>query len=114
MRFTSTNISIWNRDAEHADGIQRILDTVMENLSPDLKPKENSCYYKKHFEHKDFSGHRPTASVTLDTAMEQSLGATEDTGTSKQTPAVEERMIPVIETPETIVEEKTEQIGGEN
>jgi len=86
----------------------------MENLSPDLKLKENSCYYKKHFEHKDFSGHRPAASVTLDTATEQPLGAAEDTGTSKQTPATEERTIPVIETPETVVEEKTEHTGGEN
>lgn len=77
-----------------------MLDTVMENLSPDLKPKESSCYYKKHFEHKDFSGHRPAAGVMLDTAAEQPLGAADDMGTSKQTPAAEERMIPVIEAPE--------------
>jgi hypothetical protein len=83
----------------------------MEHLSPDLKPKESSCYYKKHFEHKDFSGHRPAASVTLDTTAEQPLGAAEDMETDKQAPAAEERMVPVIEAPEPMEEEKMEHTG---
>lgn len=68
VRFTSTNISIWNRDAEHADGIDGILKTVLTNLPPDLVPKESAYYYKKHFEHKDFQG--PPRQTSLDTPAE--------------------------------------------
>lgn len=53
-RFTSTLIQIWNRDAEHAEGVQRILDTVLKTLPPELVPKESAYYYKKHSEHAGF------------------------------------------------------------
>jgi hypothetical protein len=47
---------VWNRDAEHTEGIQNILQTVSDALSPELKPRENSFYYKKHSEHNGFKG----------------------------------------------------------
>jgi len=53
-RFTSTLVQIWNRDAEHTEGVQRILDTVLKSLPPELTPKEQSYYYKKHSEHAGF------------------------------------------------------------
>src|SRR4051812_34387849 len=34
IRFTSTLITIWNRDADHVAGIQNILDTVLSQLPP--------------------------------------------------------------------------------
>ncbi|KAL1302396.1 hypothetical protein AAFC00_002797 [Neodothiora populina] len=55
VRFTSTLIQIWNRDARHEEGIAMILSTVLENISPELKPKENSYYYKPHDEHAGFN-----------------------------------------------------------
>lgn len=56
VRFTSVLIQVWNRDAEHKEGVQRLLETVVENLPEELRPKENSFYYKKHAEHKGFDG----------------------------------------------------------
>jgi hypothetical protein len=47
---------IWNRDAEHQEGIQRILETIQEGISPEMKPRDGSYYYKKHSEHAGFKG----------------------------------------------------------
>ena len=61
VRFTSTNISVWNRDADNAAGTKKLLETIIANLSKDLQPKnEQAYYYKKHFEHKDFKGANET------------------------------------------------------
>lgn len=54
VRFNSMLIQIWNRDAEHQTGIDSILRTVMEGISPALRPKDGSYYYKKHIEHASF------------------------------------------------------------
>ncbi|GAM88995.1 hypothetical protein ANO11243_070290 [Dothideomycetidae sp. 11243] len=55
VRFTSALVQVWNRDAEHQLGVDRILSTVLEGLPEELKPKETSYYYKKHAEHKGFN-----------------------------------------------------------
>ena len=47
---------MWNRDAEHEVGIQRILKTVLDGLEEGLRPRENAYYYKKHCEHAGFKG----------------------------------------------------------
>lgn len=104
MRFTSTNIGIWNRDAEHSDGIQKILDTVLENLPEDLKPKESAYYYKKHFEHKDFSGHRPTRSMTLETPIEEPVEIKEGFESSQYAITGGEKMDVVMEAPPNVEE----------
>ncbi|KAK4505535.1 hypothetical protein PRZ48_003498 [Zasmidium cellare] len=54
VRFNSMLVQIWNRDGDHEAGIQRILKTVVEGISEELKPKEGSYYYKKHNEHAAF------------------------------------------------------------
>lgn len=56
VRFNSLLIQIWNRDGEHKEGIEKILKTVMEGLSSELRPREGSYYYKKHSEHSGFTG----------------------------------------------------------
>lgn len=55
VRYNSLLVQVWNRDGEHAAGIDRILETVLAELSPSLKPREGSYYYKKHSEHTGFS-----------------------------------------------------------
>ena len=55
VRFTSILVQIWNRDSQHEHGIARIRQTVLENLSAGLEPKENSYYYKPHREHSGFN-----------------------------------------------------------
>jgi Eukaryotic initiation factor 4E len=54
VRTSACLIMVWNRDAEHTEGIERILRAVMEGLSEELRPRENSYYYKKHSEHRGF------------------------------------------------------------
>lgn len=56
VRFNSMLVQIWNRDGEHKEGVDRILSTVLENLSEELRPREGSYYYKKHSEHSGFTG----------------------------------------------------------
>lgn len=50
-RFNSNLITIWNRDGSNQKSIDNILATVLEKISPELKAKEGSYYYKKHSEH---------------------------------------------------------------
>ncbi|KAF7190012.1 Eukaryotic translation initiation factor 4E type 3 [Pseudocercospora fuligena] len=54
VRFNSMLIQIWNRDAEHQAGVENVKETVLEGLSPELKPREGSYYYKRHNEHVGF------------------------------------------------------------
>ncbi|EGP89907.1 uncharacterized protein MYCGRDRAFT_108058 [Zymoseptoria tritici IPO323] len=54
VRFNSMLVQIWNRDGGHEKGIERIVQTLMENISPEMQPKEGSYYYKKHSEHAGF------------------------------------------------------------
>lgn len=55
VRFNSNLITIWNRDASNQKSIDGILSVVLDEISPELKPKEGSWYYKKHSEHAAFN-----------------------------------------------------------
>ncbi|PSK43052.1 Eukaryotic translation initiation factor 4E type 3-A [Elsinoe australis] len=55
VRFNSILVQIWNRDAEHKEGVDKILETVLEGLPGELKPRDGSYYYKKHAEHAGFT-----------------------------------------------------------
>lgn len=56
VRFTSVLVKVWNRDAGHEQGIQRLLETIFANLEPNMMPRENGFYYKPHNEHAAFAG----------------------------------------------------------
>ena len=62
VRFNSMLIQIWNRDGEHQEGVEKISNLVLENLSAEIKPREGSYYYKKHSEHAGFTGSAVAAS----------------------------------------------------
>ncbi len=54
-RFTSDLITIWNRRAgADPSSVAGIRDVVLEKVSPHLRPKEGSFYYKRHSEHVGF------------------------------------------------------------
>lgn len=55
VRFNSLLIQVWNRDGDHKEGIDRLLATILENLSPALMPGESTRYYKKHSDHAGFA-----------------------------------------------------------
>lgn len=71
VRFTSTLVTIWNRDGEHEQGVKNILDTVLSGLSPELVPKESAYYYKKHSEHAGFTGIISAPSIPPTTMTEK-------------------------------------------
>nr|POE85083.1 eukaryotic translation initiation factor ncbp [Quercus suber] len=55
VRFNSVLVQVWNRDAEHEEGVQRLREVVLAGLREDLRPKEGSFYYKRHCEHAGFA-----------------------------------------------------------
>ena len=55
IRFNSNLITIWNRNGDATKSIEGILNVVLSGLSPEIKPKEGTYYYKKHSEHAGFS-----------------------------------------------------------
>lgn len=76
VRFNSMLVQIWNRDAEHEEGIQRIKESVLEGVSEELRPREGSFYYKRHNEHAGFNGgtKKETESATHTSAGEVVTG----------------------------------------
>ncbi|GME44355.1 Translation Initiation factor eIF- 4e [Neofusicoccum parvum] len=54
VRFNSHLISIWNRDAENQEGIDRLREAVLGSISPELQLRDNQFYYKRHSEHAGF------------------------------------------------------------
>jgi hypothetical protein len=63
VRFTSYLVTIWNRDADHAEGVAGILETVLREVPGEVKPKEGSYYYKKHADHAGFKGTKAEGTV---------------------------------------------------
>ncbi|KAF2190215.1 translation initiation factor eIF4e [Zopfia rhizophila CBS 207.26] len=54
VRWNAVQIAVWNRDCENKAGKEKLLATILEKLSEDLKPKKDSFWYKAHKEHKGF------------------------------------------------------------
>ncbi|KAK2739810.1 hypothetical protein FQN55_009131 [Onygenales sp. PD_40] len=55
VRFNSHLISIWNKSGSNPKAIKALEDTVIERLSPDLRPTSSRSYfYKRHDEHEGY------------------------------------------------------------
>ncbi|KAL2048298.1 hypothetical protein N7G274_000209 [Stereocaulon virgatum] len=55
MRYNGNTISIWHRDATNEKSKDGILAVILDKLSPELKPTQQShIYYKKHSTHPGF------------------------------------------------------------
>lgn len=65
VRFNSMLVQIWNRDGSHEAGIERIVQTVLDGISEEMKPREGSYYYKKHNEHAGFANPQATESKPM-------------------------------------------------
>ncbi|KAG9235877.1 translation initiation factor eIF 4e-like domain-containing protein [Amylocarpus encephaloides] len=61
VRFNSHLISIWHRDASKQKSIDALLETVLEELPDELKPKPDNYFYKKHSDHAGFKAPAPPA-----------------------------------------------------
>lgn len=54
VRFNSHLISIWHRDGSKQKSIDAILECVLEELPPELRPKPDNYFYKRHQDHQGF------------------------------------------------------------
>ncbi|KAI8657465.1 hypothetical protein NCS57_01124700 [Fusarium keratoplasticum] len=55
VRFNSHLITIWHRDASKQNSVEGILACVMEELPPELRPKPDAYFYKRHADHLGFN-----------------------------------------------------------
>lgn len=65
MRFNSHLISIWHREASKKKSIDGLLECVLEELPPELRPKADNYFYKKHSDHSGFKA-PPELQAVLD------------------------------------------------
>ncbi|KAK3984797.1 eukaryotic translation initiation factor 4E type 3 [Cladorrhinum sp. PSN332] len=55
VRFNSHLISIWHRDSSKKKSIDSVLEAVLEDLPPELTPKPDNYFYKRHMDHQGFT-----------------------------------------------------------
>ncbi|KAF1994895.1 translation initiation factor eIF4e [Amniculicola lignicola CBS 123094] len=54
VRWNAVQIAVWNRDADNEAGKEMLLQTILDKLSEEIKPKKDAYWYKAHKEHKGF------------------------------------------------------------
>lgn len=54
VRFSSHLITIWHRDSSKQKSIDGILQCVLSELPPELTPKADNYFYKRHCDHPGF------------------------------------------------------------
>lgn len=65
VRFNSHLITIWHRDSSKQGSIDGILQTVLQELPPELTPKPDNYFYKRHQDHPGFEP-SPELKLVLD------------------------------------------------
>ncbi|KAJ3501957.1 hypothetical protein NM208_g16828 [Fusarium decemcellulare] len=55
VRFNSHLITVWHRDASKKNSVEAILACIMEELPPELRPKPDAYFYKRHADHVGFN-----------------------------------------------------------
>lgn len=54
VRFNSHLITIWHRDSSKQKSVDGILQCVLSELPPELTPKPDNYFYKRHCDHPGF------------------------------------------------------------
>lgn len=85
VRFKTHLISVWNKAGRNEKSIRILGDTIIERLSPELRPSSTKTYYyKRHDEHDGFQGavesaqKRREEESKADAKDSESLPATEE------------------------------------
>ncbi|KAF2252227.1 translation initiation factor eIF4e [Trematosphaeria pertusa] len=69
MRWNAVQILVWTRDADNEAGKERLLATIVDKISEELKPKNQKDYwYKPHIMHTDFQQDAAAPSAPKTTA----------------------------------------------
>lgn len=94
VRFNSHLITIWHRDSSKQKSVDGILECVLSELPPELTPKPDNYFYKRHCDHPGFNP-PPELKAVLDS--HNARVAAEK--------AAAEKTYPADTTPSSIVEE---------
>ncbi|KAB8342968.1 hypothetical protein FH972_022563 [Carpinus fangiana] len=82
-RLNGGLIQVWNRDAEHTDGIKKIKECIEASLSAGISFADGAVFYKAHSAHEAFNLSSASASVSAMTTRSATSAVT-------NTPAVHE------------------------
>lgn len=74
VRFNSHLITIWHRDASKQNSIDGMRECVLDELPPELQPKPENMYYKKHSDHAGFKA-PPELQAVLDSQKRAAAAA---------------------------------------
>ncbi|KAL2197391.1 translation initiation factor eIF 4e-like domain-containing protein [Corynascus similis CBS 632.67] len=74
VRFNSHLISIWHRDASRQRSIDGILQCVLSELPPELCPKQENYFYKRHSDHAGFKA-PPELQAVIDSQRAREVAA---------------------------------------
>ncbi|KAG6098416.1 hypothetical protein E4U31_004719 [Claviceps sp. LM219 group G6] len=54
VRFNAHLITVWHRDATKKNSVDAMLACILEELPPEIKPKPDNYFYKRHRDHSGF------------------------------------------------------------
>ncbi|EON99167.1 putative translation initiation factor 4e protein [Phaeoacremonium minimum UCRPA7] len=74
VRFNSHLITIWHRESSMKKSVDGILACVLEELPPELRPKADNYFYKKHSDHAGFKA-PPELQAVLDSQKAREAAA---------------------------------------
>ncbi|KAK4069793.1 uncharacterized protein Triagg1_6923 [Trichoderma aggressivum f. europaeum] len=65
VRFNSHLITVWHRDSSKQNSVDALIACILEDLPPELQPKPDNYFYKKHSDHAGFKA-PPELQAVLD------------------------------------------------
>jgi len=84
VRFNSHLITVWNRDGGNQKSIDAILARALESVPDEMKPRQESIYYKKHSAHKSFKSVDGQAAKPVDGQTAPTVSVTTASGDERK------------------------------
>jgi hypothetical protein len=86
VRFTSHLITVWHRDSSKQNSIDALIACILEDLPPELQPKPDHYFYKKHSDHAGFKA-PPELQAVLDSQKRNAAAAAAASASAPAAPA---------------------------
>lgn len=100
VRFNAHLISVWHRDASKKKSVDGMLECILQELPPELQPKPENYFYKKHSDHAGFKA-PPELRAVLDSQKAREAASAAAAGGAAAVPtAGSDQPPPVIKEPE--------------
>ncbi|KAM6487128.1 translation initiation factor eIF 4e-like domain-containing protein [Trichoderma sp. SZMC 28011] len=88
VRFNSHLITVWHRDSSKQNSVDALIACILEDLPPELQPKPDNYFYKKHSDHAGFKA-PPELQAVLDSQKRNAaVAAAKASATAPAAPAV--------------------------